>query len=54
MAYRYDARPTDLNVDPEEILAAQRRARKKKLVALAISDTQLASDVPLSARFSRS
>lgn len=34
MTYRQDGRPTDLLVDPEELLAAQRSSRKKKLFAL--------------------
>jgi hypothetical protein len=34
MAYRNDGRTTDLAVDPEDMLAAQRRAKKKKLIGL--------------------
>jgi hypothetical protein len=36
MAYRHDGRPQDLAVDPEEMLAAQRRSRNKRLVALGL------------------
>lgn len=34
--YREDPHPKDLNVDPEELLAAQKRLRRKQLVGLAV------------------
>jgi hypothetical protein len=42
MAYRHDGRPADLTVDPEEMLAAQRRSTKKKLVGVGIAVVVLA------------
>jgi hypothetical protein len=36
MAYRNDGRPKDLAIDPEDVLAAQRRSRKKTLLLLGV------------------
>ena len=43
MAYRNDGRPTDLIVDPEDLLAAQRRSTRKKLLGVGIGAVVLAA-----------